>query len=203
MHYYGDFYLLDGVRCRSILEIVDAEVPAGQLAGLLAAPPSIVVVMMNPGASHRVDGNDGHERQPASIGAQAALAPTRPDDTQLAVADVMQRKAIRRARILNLSDVCETDSETFLADLRHDRLPDGDSVFALERGPELQTRLTAANSIVIVAWGKNYRLRKRASHALASIEAAGLHPLGWPDPFFIHPGRRQRQWPQWIVDHWP
>ena len=204
MFYYGDFYTLGGASCRATLEIVGAHVPAEQRNRLLDSRPGMIVIMMNPGSSQPVEPCDEAERTPDTIGNRANLVPTCPDDTQLAIADVMRHREIRHARVLNLSDVRNQDSPTFLTALRNDGLPAGDSVFCAERAPELEARLNPTAGIVVCAWGKDRRLRGRATRALAAINDAGLCPFGWGEPpAFMHPSRRKSQWPRWICENWP
>ena len=204
MHYYGDFYKLDGHRCRSTLEIVTCTVPADERNQLLSCQPDIVVVMMNPGKSRPCEGGDGQGRRPHAIGTGAHLVPTCPDKTQQALVKVMRSKGFRHARVLNLSDVSEPKSTKFLDDIRHNRLPQGYSVFCSVRNRELQCRLNPTTGIVIVAWGKNYRLRKLAETAIGSFNSFGLRFHGWGNqPLFYHPARRSKQWPRWILSNWP
>ena len=204
MHYYGDFYMLNGCLCRSTLEIVTSSVPANDRNQLLSCRPEIVVVMMNPGASESCEGGNGHDRCPREVGTRAVLVPTRPDDTQRAIAEVMRCKGFRHARVLNLSDVREPNSETFLEKLKRGCLPSGHSVFCSERAEELRDRLNPTTECVIAAWGKDRRLRKLAETALASFKSRSLRVHGWDNhPFFIHPGRRSKQWPRWILSNWP
>ena len=204
MYYYGDFYMLNDYPCRSTLEIVNSCVPANERSQLLSSRPEIIVVMMNPGTSRPSAGGNGHVRCPREVGSGANLVPTCPDDTQQAIVKVMRCKGFSHARVLNLSDVREVESSTFLDDLKHDRLPSGHSVFCSERTGELQERLMSRSGIAIAAWGKDRRLRKLAETALDSFRSRNLRVHGWKNhPFFIHPVRRSRQWPQWILSNWP
>lgn len=204
MFYYGDFYRRNGVSCRATLEIVDAYVPEEHLNALLCSQPEMVVVLMNPGGSHPIEPIENAARTPDAIGARSNLVATCPDETQLAIAKVMRCKEFRHARVLNLSDVRERDSKTFLRKLKEGRLPPGDSIFCSQRAGEMQQRLKSSSDIVVCAWGKYGRLRSRSTRALAKMEAAGLRPLGWGDaPMFMHPSRRRKQWPRWIIEHWP
>ncbi len=57
---YGHFYELvmmngDRVKCRSVLEIVDASLPQESPSDLSERKPDAVVIMMNPGSSHPKD----------------------------------------------------------------------------------------------------------------------------------------------------
>ena len=204
MHHYGDFYMLNDTGCRSTLEIVNSCVPANQRNQLLTCQPEIVVVMMNPGASEPREGGNGHHRPPHEIGSRACLVSTCPDDTQRAIAKVMRCKGFSHARVLNLSDVRQVESNRFLDDLKNDCLPPGHSVFCSERAGELRERLRSRSGIAIAAWGKDRRLRKLAETALVSFQSHNLRVHGWDNhPLFIHPARRPNQWPHWILSNWP
>lgn len=204
MHYYGDFYMLNDCCCRSTLEVVTSSVSANERNRLLSCRPEIVVVMMNPGASEPCEGGNGHHRCPREVGTRAVLVPTCADDTQQAIAEVIRCKGFGHARVLNLSDVREPNSETFLEKLKDGCFPSGHSVFCSERADELANRLNPTTGIVIAAWGKDYRLRKLAKTAVASFKSCNLRVHGWDNnPFFFHPGRRLRRWPRWILSNWP
>ncbi|MYG26431.1 MAG: hypothetical protein F4213_10465 [Boseongicola sp. SB0677_bin_26] len=210
MYYYGDFYKLNGRPCRSTLEIVTSSVPPDARNRLLLCQPDIVVVMMNPGASKpcaRGDGQGWCPREVGStseIGTEAALVPTYPDKTQLAIAEVMRRKEFGHARVLNLSDVREPKSSNFLRGLENNCLPQGHSVFCSQRVDELEDRLKPMTEIVIAAWGTDYRLRALAKTALVSFKSRNLRIHGWDNhPFFRHPGRNSEDWLQSILPNWP
>ena len=65
----------------------------------------------------------GYHRHPHEVGSRACLVSTCPDDTQRAIAKVMRCKGFSHARVLNLSDVRQVESNRFLDDLKNDCLP--------------------------------------------------------------------------------
>ena len=119
---YGHFYemvLMNGERekCRSVLEIINTSMLPENPSEISEMMPDAVVIMMNPGSSHPVDINhiDGEIAYPQSRASMRKdLVLTRPDNTQYQVMRVAVHKGWNHIRVLNLSDLRDPKSGSFL-----------------------------------------------------------------------------------------
>jgi len=90
---YGHFYELvfmngDRAKCRSVLEIVDTDIPREVPSSISEMEPDAVVIMMNPGSSHPKDiyHIDKEIEYPRSVDSMRKdLVLTQPDNTQYAI----------------------------------------------------------------------------------------------------------------------
>jgi len=159
----GQYYSLDNIPCRRLLEIRDRSV--------IKEEPDLFVVMMNPGSS-----------QPENTADNDSDALTRAvyDDTQTQIMRVMDAFDYDFARVVNLSDMRapkSKDLQNFLRTEQAKQIPH--SIFYTSRKEELQS-LLPKYSTYIVAWGVHYTLRPYAQKALA--ELAGQKIYGWKRP---------------------
>lgn len=189
----GRFYLLEGAahsyKCRDLLEIHREQI--------LEDPCDAIFVMMNPGGSKPTDGVDS---EPI---ARAKLAHTVPDQTQYQLMRLMEEFKWNRVRVLNLSDLRNAKSSTFMTEARVFSEREGHashSIFCAKRKEELANALVRkANAPLFTAWGVSLGLREMASLAL---DAFGEKAIGLPHkngPWaFLHPlprsHVRQREW---------
>ena len=119
---YGHFYewvAMGGERanCRSVLEIVDPSIPQENPSGISLMEPDAVVVMMNPGSSHPKDiyHIDGEIEYPQNSGSmRKELVLTQPDNTQYQVMRIAVSKGWKHIRVLNLSDLRDPKSGSFI-----------------------------------------------------------------------------------------
>jgi hypothetical protein len=180
---YGHFYFWvndegEWYRCRSVLEIVRAGMT--RELGL----PDAIFVMMNPGGSTLIGetavGLDSWRPNEASS-LSGELLPTNPDETQSQLMRIMESKGWDHVRVLNLSDLCESDSNEFYR--YHPRFEASTrsrvhSIFSDDRRGELAAKLKRKPAApVIVAWGVNDKLRA----LVASCEDAlkGMTLIGY------------------------
>lgn len=172
----GRFYSSPcGHRCRDELNI-------RQMGTAATAAADAVFIMMNPGSSAPLDGEDAVKIE------HAVHVPARPDTTQYQVMRLMGFYDWRSVRVLNLSDLRTPKSDELLGVIhvyeRHEG-HDGHSIFSPRRASELQHALRRrTGSPVVVAWGVAARLRplaERALNALSSSRVAGLAKVhgGW------------------------
>lgn len=152
--------------------------------------PDIMVVMMNPGGSQPLNGNqDGQTETKA-----------KPDRTQNQIMQVMLNRGYEYARILNLSDLREPISPIFnqkIQYLNKKNIPH--SIFDKHRQVEFQS-LWVTNVPVIFAWGVNKKLQPLALQAMAVCKVS--NPIGILKPntnwAFYHPfppnATKQKQW---------
>jgi hypothetical protein len=183
----GYFYMLGSIPCRKYLNI--------RLDNTNKKEPDIVFVMMNPGGSLPLEeGDDGRREVPAQ-----------PDRTQEQIVILMRRAGFQFARVLNLSDVRQPDSNKFykfLDGVAGRGLPH--SIFDHRRSDELNDLMIDGVPIVL-AWGVDKRLED------LSIMALDLLPrradvLGWAkdDIGYYHPlpkdQERQLRWLDIVAD---
>lgn len=154
----GLFYEEGSYKCRKYLDI--------KRVGSLKSEPELMVVMMNPGSSYPLDGIDNNSRPTEA----------EPDNTQQQIMKVMNFSDVEFARILNLSDIRTSDSNSLYKILRSkDAKAINHSIFNPARKAELDL-LFIKNVPVIFGWGVNPALVPLAKQA---IESLGIDaPLG-------------------------
>lgn len=193
---YGHFYelvMMNGERakCRSLLEIVDTSIPQENPSGISGMEPDAVVIMMNPGSSHPKDiyHLDGEIEYPQSNGSsRKELVLTQPDNTQYQVMRVAVFKGWKHIRVLNLSDLRDPKSGSFLQKV--DALAEimgghTHSIFCRERASECtRSLLRKGNHPIMLGWGQDAGLIPLAEQCLKRIKgepfctvASDVHPL--------------------------
>ena len=163
---YGHFYELvmmngERARCRSVLEIVDRSIDQEHPSDISLMEPDVVVVMMNPGSSHPKDiyHIDGEIEYPQSGGSmRKELVLTQPDNTQYQIMRIAVAKGWRHIRVLNLSDLRDPKSGSFLQ--RIDLLSEimgghTHSIFCNERAAECAHALNRKSGTpILLGWGQ-------------------------------------------------
>ncbi len=193
---FGHFYelgLMNGevAKCRSVLEIVDGTVPRTDLSAISEMPPDVVVVMMNPGSSHPTVAGHVDERIDYPQGGaprRKALVPTRPDNTQYQVMRVAVAQGWSHIRVLNLSDLRDPKSGSFLQ--KTEALAgiiggNAHSIFCAERAAECAQALKRRRPTpVLLGWGQDAGLIPLARQCLGRLGAeatctvaSDVHPL--------------------------
>ncbi len=193
---YGHFYELvllngDRLKCRSVLEIVDAGISREVPSDLSEMQPDVVVVMMNPGSSHpkdiyHMDKEIEYPRSDSSMRKELVL--TQPDNTQYQIMRVAVRQAWNHIRVLNLSDLRDPKSGSFLQKV--DALSGimgghVHSMFCAERAAELGHALRRKNRTpILLGWGQDPGLIRLAEQCMGRLEgeptctvASDVHPL--------------------------
>jgi len=193
---YGHFYELvlgrgERAKCRSVLELVDRSVSWLVPAELSELTPDAVVIMMNPGSSHPKE--TGYV--PATIaypqGAAAFpkdLVPTQPDNTQYQVMRIAVEQGWSHIRVLNLSDLRDPKSGSFLQTVQAlGEISGGHvhSIFCPERTEEcVQSLRRKKNVPILLGWGQDPGLLPLAKQCLGRIGSeptatvpSGVHPL--------------------------
>ena len=154
----GLFYESNGYKCRKYLDI--------RRKGSSQNIPDLMVVMMNPGSSYPLDGNEN------------SLIPTtaEPDKTQTQIMKVMDIASLHYARILNLSDLRTPDSKELYKFLDSDKSKQFEhSIFSDNRKEDLE-ELFIKDVPIIYGWGVNKALILLAKKA---VDTLGIkNPLG-------------------------
>ncbi|MCK4565214.1 MAG: hypothetical protein KAU94_11135 [Verrucomicrobia bacterium] len=193
---YGHFYELvmmngERARCRSVLEIVDRSIDQEHPSDISLMEPNVVVVMMNPGSSHPKDiyHIDGEIEYPQSGGSmRKELVLTQPDNTQYQIMRIAVAKGWGHIRVLNLSDLRDPKSGSFLqrvealSEIMGGRMH---SLFCKERAAECTHSLVRKSGTpIMLGWGQDVGLVPMAEQCLKRIGgepvctvASDVHPL--------------------------
>ena len=215
---YGHFYELalmngDRARCRSVLEIVDTSIPQDHPSGIPEMAPDVVVVMMNPGSSHpkdaaHVDEIIAYPRDQTLLRKDLVL--TQPDNTQYQVMRVAVHQGWSHIRVLNLSDLRDPKSGSFLQKVDAlGGLIGGHvhSMFCPERSTELGQSLKRRKATpVLLGWGQDAGLIPLAEQCLKRLAGeptrtvpSDVHPLlnAHPSPMLQ---AKKLQWLQRMIE---
>ncbi len=214
---YGHFYellLLNSarVKCRSVLEIVDASIPQDHPSVISEMEPDAVVIMMNPGSSHpkdlhHIDEEIGYPRSSASLRKELVL--TQPDNTQYQVMRVAIRRGWNHIRVLNLSDLRDPKSGSFLQKVDAlSQIMGGHvhSMFCAERSIERTHSLKRkTDTPILLGWGQDTGLLPLAEQCMKCLAGektrtvpSGIHPLlnAHPSPMLQS---KKLQWLETII----
>lgn len=203
---YGHFYRLniegqEPLLCRSVLEItslpreaVGAETepedlfcrPKGNhtLQGMVQSLPDAVIIMMNPGSSRPIEDGDADSllTMPLPDGFKKPLVLTQPDNTQYQIMRIMAAKGWAHARVLNISDLRDPKSPSFIARTKAlDGILNGQthSLFCEARTAEREQMLRRKDGApFILGWGQDAGLIPLAKQCLSRIE--GEHIITVP-----------------------
>ncbi len=196
---YGHFYRLDvagtePLLCRSVLEItslpreaVDAGTDPDDLFSLgekshtcasveKNSLPDAVVIMMNPGSSRPIEEGDTDSllTLPLPAGFKKPLVLTQPDNTQYQLMRIAVSKGWKHVRILNISDIRDPKSPSFIARTQAlDGIPGGEahSLFSKVRKNEREQMLRRKpGAPIILGWGQATGLIPLAKQCLDCIE---------------------------------
>jgi hypothetical protein len=193
---YGHFYelmLMNGERakCRSVLEIVDDSVPADNPSAISERMPDAVVIMMNPGSSHPIDiyhlDEEIHYPQ-SGAPMRKELVLTQPDNTQYQIMRVAVSMDWNHIRVLNLSDLRDPRSGSFLQ--RVDALGEimgghVHSIFSAERSEECRQSIRRKGGTpILLGWGQDPGLIPLAEQCFKRLDrepvcsvASDVHPM--------------------------
>jgi hypothetical protein len=193
---YGHFYELvmmsgERVKCRSVLEIVDATIPQENPSDISEMKPDVVAVMMNPGSSHPRDiyhMDDEITYPQTARRARKELVLTQPDNTQYQLMRVAVARGWRHIRVLNLSDLRDPKSGSFLQKVEAlGEIMGGHthSMFCRERSAEYRQALLRRDSApILLGWGQDTGLIPLAEQCLKRLEgepvrtvSSEVHPL--------------------------
>jgi hypothetical protein len=188
---YGHFYRLnisgtDPVLCRSVLEITSLPPEAvganSDPDDLFRNPnaetslPDAVVIMMNPGSSKPIEDGDTERllAMPLPAGFRKPLVLTRPDNTQYQIMRIAVSKGWKHVRVLNISDIRDPKSPSFIARTKAlDGMPGGEahSLFSEVRKTERAEMLKRKpGAPFILGWGQDPGLIPLAKQCLSCIE---------------------------------
>jgi len=206
-HFYDVLVGGERVPCRSVLEIV--RVTPARMSP--QAVPDAIVVMMNPGSSKPLSSVPQQVDHTQHSWGRKKLVLAKPDTTQYQIMRVMHFCRWNYVRVLNLSDLRDASSTSFVRKYRHleqEHEYTKHSIFSSARAGELSRHLQRSNGAPIIsAWGTSPQLaplirrcaRKIREHGeligLPHHEGADryLHPLP-------HKQNDKRAWVDAMVD---
>lgn len=188
-HFYGWRLGAEEHSCRSVLEIVDERVDTAEPNRLWERRADAVVVMMNPGSSRPLNrGWESEVRSYPEVNLQEkVLVLTQPDNTQYQVMRVAVACGWSHVRVLNLSDLRDPKSGSFLE--RVNALGDDSrgglhSLFSAERSRECAVGLRRRLEPILVGWGQDMRLIQLAEQCVNRLDGApivgvesSIHPI--------------------------
>ena len=219
---YGHFYRLhikgaEPQLCRSVLEITSLPreaVGAGsdpddlfRHSGTVRNLPDAVVIMMNPGSSRPVEDGDTDSllTMPLRAGFQKPLVLTQPDNTQYQIMRIMVSKNWKHARVLNISDLRDPKSPSFIARTQKlAALPGGatHSMFCEARSAERDQMLRRKpGAPFILGWGQDAGLIPLAKQCLSRIDGGKIIavPAGSDPVLTAHPSpMMQKKKEEWL-----
>ena len=195
---YGHFYRLklagtEPLLCRSVLEITslprEAVGAATDPDDLFSHPefnhtfesmvkhlPDAVVIMMNPGSSRPMEEGDTDRllSMPLPDGFKKPLVLTQPDNTQYQLMRIAISKGWKHIRILNISDIRDPKSPSFIARTKAlDGMEGGEahSLFSKVRKNEReQLLIRKPGAPFILGWGQDAGLIPLAKQCLSCLE---------------------------------
>lgn len=175
-HFY-DVKLPSGVfQFRSVLDISLREV-AGTERGANIQLPDAVFVMMNPGSSKPLEGAILPIPKNAFPLIQKQLVLTKPDTTQYQVMRVMSFFQWEYVRVLNLSDLRNSQSSKFVTEFQSLEYRDqffSHTIFSDQRAIEVSAAMVRKSGAPIVcAWGVNPGLNALIKLAIPVVEREG------------------------------
>jgi len=175
---FGHFYSVDlksgeKIDCRSVLEIITRQRKPSDIDLLLDDCPDAIFIMMNPGSSRPLIevGNVISEDMINQLA--VSLVPTKPDTTQYQVMRVMHYCGWSHVRVLNISDMRDPKSGSFVerfSDIESRAGFFAHSVFADNRFFELRRKLNKKPGAPIVcAWGVSSDLDPLIERCLGKV----------------------------------
>lgn len=167
----GLFYEIQGFKFRKYLDIKKVK--------STLKSPDLMVVMMNPGASISRDGIDNNTIESEVV----------PDRTQSQIMTVMLNCGFNYARVLNLSDIREPNSNKFfkkMAELESKGI--AHSIFDDSRKEDFNS-LWTPNIPVIYGFGVSIHLKPLALKAIAASNTSNTYGILKPNTTwaYYHP----------------
>jgi hypothetical protein len=168
--------------------------------------------MMNPGCSRPLNSVPAVVSVEAISAAPKTLVATQPDTTQYQLMRAMTHLGFRHVRVINLSDLRETQSQRFVRiveELERDDKFSEHSIFSAPRRVELQTALRRKSRAPLVcAWGVGKGLALLIARCVDAVgrdnPGTGLLKPSTKDRYY-HPLPKtqaaQRAWVDAMVDH--
>ncbi len=198
--FFGSYYKVKHVGYRNLLTVKRKEQTAVSYDAL--------VIMINPGGSYPLNSDDFQDKVPLDA-EKTRLVPCSPDSTQYQICRLMNLRGWSFVAVINLFDICDTDSRNVFERYISDKSLLEESIFHSDRRNELDGLLTELSeaSPVIMAWGMNesgFSIKKQIFNKV--LVPSGREMFGWTKPgkefHYYHPYPRGEE-NQWIRNEWP
>jgi len=196
---FGHFYSVDlksgdKIDCRSVLEIVTRQRKPSFIGLLLDDSPDAIFIMMNPGSSRPLVEVNNFISEDLINQLEVSLVPTKPDTTQYQVMRVMHHCGWNHVRVLNISDMRDSKSASFVErynDIENRTGFSAHSLFTDSRSVELKRKLNKKlEAPIVCAWGVSSDLDPLIERCLSKVagkfELTGLMKPSTENKFF-HP----------------
>ena len=210
---FGHFYSVDlksgeKIDCRSVLEILTRQRKPSDIDLLPDASPDAIFIMMNPGSSRPLIEVDNVISEWLINQLDVSLVPTKPDTTQYQVMRVMHYCGWHHVRVLNISDMRDPQSGSFVerySDIEKRTGFSAHSLFADDRSVELSHKLnTKPEAPIVCAWGVSPDLdpliERCLSKVAGSFRLVGLKKPGTEDKYFHPLPTLQKDKEQWVTN---
>ncbi len=210
---FGHFYSVDlksgeKIDCRSVLEIVTKQRKPSDIGLLLDNSPDAIFIMMNPGSSRPLVEVNNFISEDLINQLEVSLVPTKPDTTQYQVMRVMHYCGWHHVRVLNISDMRDSKSGSFVerySDIENRTGFSAHSLFADNRSVELRRKLNQKPEATIVcAWGVSSDLdpliERCLSKVAGTLKLTGLMKPSTENKYFHPLPTLQKDKEQWITN---
>lgn len=210
---FGHFYSVDlksgeKIDCRSDLEIVTRKRRPSHIGLLLDDAPDAIFIMMNPGSSRPLVEANNVVSEDLLNQLEVLLVPTKPDTTQYQVMRVMHYCGWHHVRVLNISDLRDPQSGSFVEryiDIESRSAFSAHSLFANSRSDELRRKLNKKPEAPIVcAWGVSPDLDPLIERCLSKLAGTarliGLRKPSTENKYFHPLPTLQKDKEQWVTN---
>jgi hypothetical protein len=210
---FGHFYSVtlksgEKIDCRSVLEIVTRQSKPSDIGLLLVNPPDAIFIMMNPGSSRPLVDVNNFIPERLINQLEVSLVPTKPDITQYQVMRVMHYCGWNHVRVLNISDMRDPKSGSFVErfnDIENQTGFSAHSVFIDKRSIELRRKLNKKpEAPIICAWGVSTDLDPLIERCLSKVagtfELSGLMKPSTENKYFHPLPKLQKDKEQWVAN---
>ncbi|WP_288418922.1 hypothetical protein [uncultured Acinetobacter sp.] len=178
--YFGFFYTKDLYGDKKYRKYLDIKKKYSK-----ESSPQMMVIMMNPGASYPLNGNDN---QPLAVEAE-------PDKAQGQIVALMKKCSLEYVRVLNLSDLREPKSEIF-----YKNIDPQDSIFSPSNKADFE-QFFIKSIPVLMACGVHYSLNplvKLAITAIGNAKIFGLKKENYTNKYYHASPRFKEQRKSWV-----
>lgn len=197
-------------KCRNVLGISSVDYETQD------SLPDAIAIMMNPGSSEPIAGDEIIDMDTFTIESISGIlnnqmVNTFPDPTQSQLMNLMFLLKWQHVRILNLSDIRDQSSKSFLKKLTKLRRREKfeHSVFCRERREELELYLQRKPTApIILGWGKEERLNVLANMAMSYLCENQIEPIGmssgegsvlYRHPYIPNNPKKNADWLEYII----
>ena len=210
---FGHFYSVDlksgeKIDCRSVLEIVTKQSKPSDIGLLLDNSLDAIFIMMNPGSSRPLVAVNNFISENLIHQLEVSLVPTKPDTTQYQLMRVMHYCGWNHVRVLNISDMRDPKSGSFVErfnDIENRTGFSAHSLFSDKRSVELRRKLNKKpEAPIICAWGVSSDLdlliERCFSKVVGTFELTGLMKPSTENKYFHPLPTLQKDKEQWVTN---